>query len=241
MINIEKHCLQENLDEKTLREYSAFKLGDRDMVQKYADLLTSKLKQLIDPKMNYIMWGTHKNPYTPFCRKNCTLVDEIVSQRLGLPFIVAEYTYTYDPSNFYDNDVNRKTQYQPILRDEDRLKIPSNTVIFFDDSIVKGSVLGVSTRVLDGLAEKIIFISGIDLSKESYTEQHVNNLYFEKNGLPGLIRIIHQPEYAFTTHMMRTIYSLSQSDQRKLLEQITPDKRELFLKGYQIQFERPFM
>lgn len=241
MIQIERHTLHDTIDDRVLLEYSAFKLGDRRIVQKYADMLAAKIVFLMNPQEKYVMWGTHKKPYTAFSRKNCTLVDEIVSERLGLSFIVAEYTYTYDPKNFYDNDMDRKLQYRPVLRDEDRVRILGTTPIFFDDSIVRGSVLNTSARLLEGLAERMIFISGVDLSKESYIEQRVNDLYFREKGLEGLIQIINQPEYVFTTHMMRTIYGLSSDEQAKLLKRISQDKRELFLKGYQIQFEHPFI
>ncbi|MEK7463931.1 MAG: hypothetical protein AAB610_02290 [Patescibacteria group bacterium] len=240
MFSLEKYNLQENLDEPAIRQYSAFKLGDVDAIKYYSELLIDRLKSILNPNEKYILYTTNKSPTNNFCKKNSLLALERASSYFNIPLVIGEYTFSYSPETFYDNNISRKTIHIPYLKKADELKILGHNVIFFDDSIVSGLALKTSCDILKGLTTKILFFSGIDLTKGPYIEKDFNNYYFETEGVAGLVKIIGQQEYVFTTQMMRTMGALQSEHIQEIFEKISSDKKDNFLKAYALYFGYPY-
>lgn len=240
MFCLEKHSLHKDINESVILEYSAFKLGDVSAINAYSDILINRLERFLNLKEKYVIYVANKSPATPYCKKNTLLVDEKVHQKLGIPLVIAEYTYVYDAKSFYDNNSMRKKTHKEVLKKEDEEKIIGKSTIFFDDSIVSGRVLKATCDALKKLTDEVIFFSSIDLSGGKYIEKDVNDYLFNTEGIPGLIRIVKEDDYVFTTHMIRTIGALSSNKRRNLLGEISDDKRAIFLKAFEVYFGRAY-
>src|SRR3989338_4066905 len=240
MFSLRKFTLHEKIDKNIIREYSAFKLGDVRAVDAYAVVLARRLRLVLDSSKKYVMYASNKSPVTPYCKKNALLVAEKVSKSVGVTLVVAEYTFVYDAETFYDNNLERKKINMPVIKKEDESKIYGHSIIFFEDSIVSGLTLKTTCDILKKLTNEVVFFSGIDLSASHYIEKDFNNYFFNTHGVPGLVRVIRQDGYTFTTQMMRTIEMLSPIQIEELLVKISDDKKSHLLKAFEIYLGRPY-
>lgn len=190
--------------------------------------------------MSYILQINYRLDH--ISKKNSLIIAELVWQYLDIDVIVWLYDYVYQAYNFYDNKTIRTKVNQPIL--DEFLRSTYRTwydIILIDDSIVSWWVLRVSLNDLHDFLWKKVFFSILSLQNATYTEQFVNDYFFAMKWVDGLIDIIANPEYLRTTHMLRTIESLSIQQRNKLFESIGEEKKISCILSYREYAHKDFL
>ncbi|MBU3904523.1 MAG: adenylyltransferase/cytidyltransferase family protein [Nanoarchaeota archaeon] len=238
-IDVEKIILYKKLNKKIIREYSRFKFGDPIIIKKYANKLTKIIKNYIKKNKNYIIYTTAKAPINKYCKKNSLILTEQIFKNLKLPLIVGEYNYLYNRKKFTDNLLKRK-MHEPIIKkcSISKFKKRNYPVLMIDDSIFTGAALKISIKQLKDITDKIIFFAIIDLYKQKYSEEEVNNFYYKEKGMPFLLKLFKIKKYIPTSHFIRVVDALEEKNKKILFENLNKKQKILLEKAYNIYTDK---
>jgi|GEM_PF-6967575 len=226
-----KYSLFQRLSEDILLKYSLCKLGDPETIYEFALGISNLIKEQLIKNEEYILYttdvtnrGSHKNSF---------LLAREIARALSLELIVGGYNFTYDKSNFYDNQkASERKNHIPKIK-KANLGPERRTVIIIDDSFFTGKTLRVITEELKKYTDTFLFFSIINLSKQiTFTEEAANSYFIEKRGVEGLVKILNKKEYIPTTYMLRVVENLSPEEKYFVLSKFNLSKKEQFKKSY---------
>jgi radical SAM protein with 4Fe4S-binding SPASM domain len=220
----------EKLDEYG-EDYSLFKLGDPDIVQKYAIIIKSEIEKEL---------GEHirKNPdawrivlHIVQGGNNASgILSKKVAEMLGIRMSIVE---TPDP---YLGPMGAKG-YAAISSGKDREKairgnhkianpdsISQKNIIFIDDSVVSGSNLNEMRRIHQeaGTASFQAFVLFKLESADFSFEDQFNKMKIEPNGVVNqLIKLLTDERFIYINSCIRCIFNLEDDKLNELLERVS--------------------
>lgn len=232
MTNLGKiRSLYKNFNQNLIEEYSAFKYGDRNIINKYADELVGLIKQ-DHISLKSVVYTTNKYPIYDWCKKNSLILAEVVAKKLSLPLVVGQYQYKYSSKKFYDNANVRKAVIPEFFHDE-KTRYRHYNFIFIDDSIVGGQSMIVSRNLLESISKNVKYYFVCDFRKCGISERIFNEAAYNKYGNSWLIKLINTPKYVFTTQMIRTLETLCPEDRNCVFIRIkNPETKKYLLKSF---------
>lgn len=217
------YSLYNKLSPKIKELYSMQKYGELQSLDYFSKKLNNLIikNKLINKKT--VLFVGVKYPYSKRYKKNFVILTEKIHNLNKLSLVYGFYHYNYDPKFFYDNSEKRKAA-MPKLSKSDEIKYNNYHFIVIEDSIITGTTKSIIIKSLKKITKKISFVSIIDLRKEKTIEKNINDNYFVKSGIKGLIKLLNTIDYTPTTQMLRTIGLLKKEDLNYLLKRISNPK-----------------
>ncbi len=217
------YSLYKNITPKIKNLYSKQKYGEKNSLDYFSHHLNELIfsNNLISD--NTVLFVGVKYPYSEKYKKNFVILTEKISKLNNLPVVYAYYRYKYNSETFYDNHVARKAAV-PKLFQEDKKRYKKFHFIIIEDAIITGTTLTVIKESLKGVSEKISLVTIFDLRNQKVVEKELNNYFFDKKGINGLINLLNSENYTPTTQMLRTMDLLNEKELKSLLSSISKPK-----------------
>lgn len=229
------YSLYQNKTLRLIELYSRQKYGEEKSLNYFAKRLNKLILSNNLTKDKTVLFVGVKYPYSDKYKKNFVILTEKISRLTGLPIVYAYYRYKYNSEIFYDNHKVRKAA-SPKLSPQDKEKYKGYDFIIIEDCVITGTTRKSIEDSIQEVANNLILIAIFDFRKKKVIEKDLNNYYFKKNGVEGLIKLFNKKDYIPTTQMLRTLDLLSKKDLQYLLGSV-PDANSLKL-SYKIYAER---
>lgn len=228
------YSLHRDVNDRIKYQYSAQKYGDINALAEYSSELNDLILREKIITSNSVILLTMKYPYSSEYKKNFVILAEKIAKMNNLPMATAFYDHNPDPKSFYDNQEQAKRKaVVGRLNEVDKKKFKNFNFIAIEDSIMTGTTIKAIQKSLEGIAKSISIVSILDLRNKNYQEKELNEYFYNKEGLEGLIKLFKNDSYIITTQMLRTFGTLEKSDKEVFLKNIpNPDKLLSSYKSY---------
>jgi len=221
---MEIYSLYKNITTEVKDLYSKQKYGEENSLNFFAQQLNQLILDNNLISDNSVLFVGVKYPYSENYKKNFVILTEKISELNKLPVVYAYYHYKYDSTSFYDDHISRKA-HPPQLSKSDKKRYKNSHFIIIEDAIITGTTTEVIKTALIDVSNRLSIIPILDLREKDYIEKELNNYFFEKNGVNGLINLLNSKNYTPTTQLLRTLDLLKKKELVKLLSKISKPKK----------------
>jgi len=228
------YSLHQEIDDKLKYQYSAQKYGDTGFLNVFSKELNNLILRGNLITNHAVCYIAMKYPYSDDYKKNSVIIAEKIVQLNKLPTACVFYNHNPDPKFFYDNQEQAKRKAAVAkLGEADVQKFRNYDFISIEDLIMTGATIKAIQETLKGIAKSLSIISILDLRNKDYIEKELNEFFYNKEGLRGLIKLFNLDGYTITTQMIRTFGMLDETDKNFLLKNIPyPNKLLVSYKKY---------